>query len=63
VAIAWVLSWPGVTGAIVGARSPEQVDGWLPAAHVLLSGDDLDAIAALLEQTGAGTGPVRPGRL
>jgi aryl-alcohol dehydrogenase-like predicted oxidoreductase len=63
VAIAWVLSWPGVTGAIVGARSPEQVDGWLPAAHVLLSADDLDAIASLLEQTGAGTGPVGPGRL
>ena len=36
VAIAWVLSWPGVTGAIVGARSAEQVDGWLPAATLTL---------------------------
>jgi aryl-alcohol dehydrogenase-like predicted oxidoreductase len=62
IAIAWVLSWPGVTGAIVGARSPEQVDGWLPAAKVVLSDDDLEAVAAALEQTGAGTGPVRPGR-
>ena len=29
VAIAWTLSWPGVTGAIVGARTPAQVDGWI----------------------------------
>ena len=26
---AWTLAWPGVTGAIVGARNPSQVDGWL----------------------------------
>jgi hypothetical protein len=32
VAVAWTLSFPSVTGAIVGARSPGQVDGWLPAA-------------------------------
>ena len=62
IAIAWVLSWPGVSGAIVGARSPEQVDGWLPAARVVLPDEDLDAIAAALEQTGAGTGPTRLGR-
>jgi aryl-alcohol dehydrogenase-like predicted oxidoreductase len=60
VAIAWVLSWPGVSGAIVGARSPEQVDGWLPAARVELSAGDLDAIASALTQTGAGSGPLRP---
>ena len=29
VAVAWTLTWPGVTGAIVGARRPEQVDGWI----------------------------------
>ena len=57
IAIAWVLSWPGVSGAIVGARSPEQVDGWIPAAHIMLSPEDLDAIASALQQTGAG----RPG--
>lgn len=62
IAIAWVLSWPGVSGAIVGARSAEQVDGWLPAAQVALSDEDLNAMAAALEETGAGTGPVRPGR-
>lgn len=32
VAIAWVLRNPAVTGAIVGARNAEQVDGWIGAA-------------------------------
>jgi aryl-alcohol dehydrogenase-like predicted oxidoreductase len=32
VAVAWTIAWPGVTGAIVGARSPCQVDGWIDAA-------------------------------
>jgi aryl-alcohol dehydrogenase-like predicted oxidoreductase len=54
IAIAWVLSWPGVTGAIVGARSPEQVDGWLPAATVALDARDLDELNRAIEQTGAG---------
>lgn len=60
VAIAWTLAFPGVTGAIVGARSPEQVDGWLPAATLELDAAEVDTIAAALEQTGAGAGPVRP---
>jgi len=60
VAIAWTLAWPGVTGAIVGARSPEQVDGWIGAATLRLTDDDLDEIAQVLERTGAGRGPVRP---
>jgi aryl-alcohol dehydrogenase-like predicted oxidoreductase len=59
VAVAWTLTWPGVTGAIVGARSPEQVDGWLGAATLRLTARDLDEIAAARERTGAGTGPVR----
>ena len=61
VAVAWTLAWPGVTGAIVGARSPEQVEGWLPAARLALTGDDLDEIAAAVERTGAGSGPALPG--
>jgi aryl-alcohol dehydrogenase-like predicted oxidoreductase len=60
VAVAWTLAWPGVTGAIVGARSPEQVDGWVPAVGLVLDAADLDAIAAAVERTGAGQGPVRP---
>jgi aryl-alcohol dehydrogenase-like predicted oxidoreductase len=60
VAVAWTLAWPGVTGAIVGARSPEQVDGWIPAAGLTLDAAETGAIAAALAQTGAGSGPVRP---
>ncbi len=60
VTIAWVLSWPGVTAAIVGARSPEQVDGWIDAANLKLSQGDLEEIARAIQKTGAGTGPAKP---
>jgi aryl-alcohol dehydrogenase-like predicted oxidoreductase len=60
VAVAWTLAWPGVTGAIVGARSPEQVDGWIGAATLGLTHEDLDEIAGALERTCAGSGPTRP---
>jgi aryl-alcohol dehydrogenase-like predicted oxidoreductase len=60
VAIAWTLASPGVTGAIVGARSPGQVDGWLPAATLELKDDDLADIAAAVRATGAGTRPAAP---
>jgi aryl-alcohol dehydrogenase-like predicted oxidoreductase len=59
-AIAWTLAWPGVTAAIVGARRPEQVDGWIPAAELVLDVEDLDTIAAAISTTEAGTGPLRP---
>jgi aryl-alcohol dehydrogenase-like predicted oxidoreductase len=62
VAVAWTLAFPGVTGAIVGARSPLQVDGWLPAATLELKDDDLADIAAAIRATGAGTGPASPVR-
>jgi aryl-alcohol dehydrogenase-like predicted oxidoreductase len=58
VAIAWTLTVPGVTGAIVGARSPAQIDGWIDAATLTLSAADVDDIRAAIERTGAGTGPV-----
>jgi len=60
VAIAWCLAWPGLTGAIVGARSPGQVDGWIAAASLGLDADDLANIEAAIEKTGAGEGPARP---
>jgi len=60
IAIAWTLVWPGVTGAIVGARSAEQVDGWIGAATLALTAQDLDDIALAIERTGAGAGPTRP---
>lgn len=61
VAVAWTLAWPGVTGAIAGARSPGQVDGWVGAASLMLTGEDLKEIADAIARTGAGTGPSAPG--
>lgn len=60
VAVAWTLAFPEVR-AIVGARSPRQVDGWLPAANLTLDEKDLSEIAAAVRDTGAGNGPVLPG--
>ena len=60
IAVAWTLAWPQVTGAIVGARTAEQVDGWIDGATITLSGSDLDAIAAALVATKAGSGPLSP---
>jgi len=60
VAVAWTLAWTGVTGAIVGARSPDQVDGWIGAASLELTDTDLDDVSVAIRRTGAGTGPVRP---
>lgn len=60
IAVAWTLMWPGVTGAIVGARSADQVDGWIDAATLTLSVADLDEISKAIDQTGAGAGPTRP---
>jgi aryl-alcohol dehydrogenase-like predicted oxidoreductase len=56
VAVAWVLATPGVTGAIVGARRPTQVDGWLPAGNLQLTEADLDEIDRVLRDSGAGEG-------
>jgi aryl-alcohol dehydrogenase-like predicted oxidoreductase len=60
VSVAWTLSWPGVSGAIVGARSPEQVDGWIDSASLQLTREDLSEIARGIERTGAGSGPMAP---
>jgi aryl-alcohol dehydrogenase-like predicted oxidoreductase len=62
VAVAWVLAWPGVSGAIVGARSPAQVDGWIGAAGLELTAADLEEIAAAITRLGVGSGAERPGR-
>jgi aryl-alcohol dehydrogenase-like predicted oxidoreductase len=45
VAIAWTLHNPAVTGTIVGARRPEQVDGWIGAATFRLNEREIDALA------------------
>jgi aryl-alcohol dehydrogenase-like predicted oxidoreductase len=58
VAVAWALAVPGVTGAIVGARSPAQVDGWIAAAGLELLDEDLALVAEAIRTSGAGNGPV-----
>jgi len=51
-----------VTGAIVGARSPAQVDDWLRAADVVLDEATLAELERAIEETGAGvdTRPTPP---
>jgi aryl-alcohol dehydrogenase-like predicted oxidoreductase len=46
IAIGWVLHRPGITGAIVGARSATQVDDLLRADEVVLSAEHLARIDA-----------------
>ncbi|QRY70391.1 aldo/keto reductase (plasmid) [Ensifer sp. PDNC004] len=60
VAAAWAISWPGVTGAIIGAREPLQIDGWIDAATLGLTPRDLDDVEDMLLATRAGSGPTRP---
>lgn len=59
-AVAWTLSFDAVTGAIVGARRPDQVDGWIAAGRVRLDEATLSELDAALRSTGAGTGPTHP---
>ena len=48
VAIAWTLRRPEVTAAIVGMRSPKQVDGVVGAADFRLSAGEIEEIAKAL---------------
>ncbi len=50
VAIAWTLQHPGVSGAIVGARRPEQVDGIIAAAEFRLRDSETAQIEEFLEE-------------
>jgi aryl-alcohol dehydrogenase-like predicted oxidoreductase len=47
VALAWLIAQPGITAAIVGANSVEQLRGWAPAAGIDLSADELDRLGQL----------------
>jgi aryl-alcohol dehydrogenase-like predicted oxidoreductase len=49
VAIAWTLCNPAITGAIVGGRSPEQVEGIWPAAQFRLSDEEVKEINDFLD--------------
>ncbi len=50
VAIAWTLRLPAVTGAIVGARSAEQVDGFIGAASFRLGQDEAAEIDRFIRE-------------
>jgi aryl-alcohol dehydrogenase-like predicted oxidoreductase len=58
IAVAWCLAQPGVTAAIVGARDPRQVDGWIGAPDVELTTTDITDIAGAVRRTGAGHGRI-----
>lgn len=60
VAVAWTLSWPGVSAAIVGGRRPDQLSGWVDAVDLDLTTEDLAAIESALVETAAGSGPTSP---
>jgi aryl-alcohol dehydrogenase-like predicted oxidoreductase len=47
-AIAFVINHPGVTAAIVGPRTMEQLESYLPAADITLTSDVLDRIDQLV---------------
>jgi aryl-alcohol dehydrogenase-like predicted oxidoreductase len=47
VAIAWVLSHPAITGAIVGARNPKQVEGIVGAADLTLAAIEIEELQAI----------------
>ena len=46
-AIAWVLHHPAVTGAIVGARNPRQIEGTVHAAELQLAPAEVEELEAL----------------
>ncbi|MFP4440006.1 MAG: aldo/keto reductase [Chloroflexaceae bacterium] len=55
VAIAWTLRHPAVTGAIVGGRNPEQVEGIIGAGAIRLDQSDIAEIEATMALRGPTT--------
>ena len=53
VAIAWVLRHPAITGAIVGLRNPQQLEGVIGAADLQLSAGEVAEIESALPPAGA----------
>ncbi len=50
VSIAWVRQHPAVTGAIVGVRRPDQVDGVIDGGTLALDDEDMQKIDELIRQ-------------
>jgi aryl-alcohol dehydrogenase-like predicted oxidoreductase len=51
-AVAWALSNEHVTGVICGARTPEQVDGWIGASEIALAPDVVAELGAAVGSGG-----------
>ena len=52
-ALAWVLSHPAVTSALIGPRRVEHFEPWLAAVSIHLSADEREAIATRMEAVAA----------
>jgi len=48
-ALAWVLSHPAVTSALIGPRTVEQFRPWLDAVDIHLTSDEREAVASRME--------------
>jgi aryl-alcohol dehydrogenase-like predicted oxidoreductase len=51
-AIAWTLHNPAVTGAIVGVRNQDQVEGVIRASRVELTEEDLETLRSVHQEEG-----------
>jgi len=60
-AVAWTLSHPAVHVAIVGARSPEQIEGTAPAGEISLDDDVKAEIESIMEDAVGVAGPTPEG--
>jgi aryl-alcohol dehydrogenase-like predicted oxidoreductase len=60
VVAAWTLTSRGVAGAIVGAGSSDQIDGWIDAVTLVLSRANPGEIATAIGRAGARRGPQIP---
>jgi aryl-alcohol dehydrogenase-like predicted oxidoreductase len=49
IAVAWTLRNPAVTAAIVGARSPQQIEGTIDAAYLHLTDEAIHEIEGVAE--------------
>jgi aryl-alcohol dehydrogenase-like predicted oxidoreductase len=49
-AVAWTLGFRGVTAAIVGARTPAQIDGWIDGGSVELTAEDYAEVGSATPQ-------------
>ncbi len=57
VAVAWILHQKGIMGALVGARTPEQIKGNVKAAQLELSTDVLERLNSATDELKKAMGP------